>query len=49
MKDSVLEGKQYSTWNYYTSLNTDEEKAEELHNRITNQKIILRLWMELNY
>ena len=38
MKDSVLKGKQYSTWNYYNRLN-DEGKFEELHNRIINQKV----------
>ena len=37
MKDSVLKGKQYSTWNYYNGLNK-EGKIKELHNRITNQK-----------
>jgi len=38
MKDSVLKGKQYSTWNYYNSLNK-EAKIKELHNRTSNQKI----------
>jgi len=38
MKDSVLKGKQYSTWNYYNSLNK-EGKFQELLNRITNQKV----------
>jgi len=37
MKDSVLKGKQYSTWNYYNNLITDEEKYEELYNRVHNQ------------
>jgi hypothetical protein len=36
MQDSVLKGKQYSTWNYYNRLDK-EEKLEELHNRIANQ------------
>jgi len=39
MEDSVLKGKQYSTWNYYNQLSTEEEKTEELFNRISNQKI----------
>ena len=38
MKDSVLKGKQYSTWNYYNSLNK-EGKFQELLNRISNQKV----------
>tara|TARA_R100001509_G_scaffold150151_1_gene108870 strand:- start:448 stop:1263 length:816 start_codon:yes stop_codon:yes gene_type:complete len=38
MKDSVLKGKQYSTWNYFNRLD-NEGKFEELHNRITNQKV----------
>jgi len=38
MKDSVLKGKQYSTWNYYNSLNK-EGKFQELLNRITHQKV----------
>ena len=38
MKDSVLKGKQYSTWNYFNRLDK-EGKFEELHNRITNQKV----------
>ena len=37
MKDSVLKGKQYSTWNYYNTLGT-EGQFKELNNRITNQK-----------
>jgi hypothetical protein len=37
MKDSVLKGKQYSTWNYYNTLDT-EGQFRELTNRITNQK-----------
>ena len=37
MKDSVLNGKQYSTWNYFNRLDT-EGQLEELYNRITNQK-----------
>ena len=43
MKDSVLKGKQYSTWNYYNRLN-DEGKFEELHNRIINHGNIAHLW-----
>tara|TARA_R110000744_G_scaffold210881_1_gene329981 strand:+ start:447 stop:1238 length:792 start_codon:yes stop_codon:yes gene_type:complete len=39
MKDSVLKGKQYSTWNYYNTLGTQEKKYEELNNRISNQKV----------
>ena len=40
MVDSVLKGKQYSTWNYYTKkLKTKEEKFEELLNRTSNQKV----------
>ena len=40
MKDSVLKGKQYSTWNYYTKkLKTKEEKFVELLNRTSNQKV----------
>ena len=38
MKDSVLKGKQYSTWNYYNTLGT-EGQLEELNNRISNQKV----------
>jgi len=38
MKDSVLKGKQYSTWNYFNRLD-EEGQFKELHNRITNQKI----------
>ena len=38
MKDSVLKGKQYSTWNYFNRLDK-ENKFEELYNRITNQKV----------
>ena len=37
MKDSVLKGKQYSTWNYFNRLN-EEQQLQELYNRITNQK-----------
>ena len=37
MKDSVLKGKQYSTWNYFNKLN-EEQQLQELYNRITNQK-----------
>jgi len=37
MKDSVLKGKQYSTWNYFNRLDK-EGQYEELHNRIANQK-----------
>ena len=39
MKDSVLKGKQYSTWNYYNRLGTQEKKYEELNNRTSNQKV----------
>ena len=38
MKDSVLKGKQYSTWNYYNTLDT-EGQFKELTNRISNQKL----------
>jgi len=36
MKESVLKGKQYSTWDYYNRLDT-EGKFKELTNRISNQ------------
>ena len=36
MKDSVLEGKQYSTWNYYNTLDK-KGQFEELYNRVHNQ------------
>lgn len=39
MKDSVLNGKQYSTWDYYNGLGTEEKKFKELNNRISNQKV----------
>ena len=37
MQDMVLLPKQYSTWDYYNSLN-DQEKETELFNRVANQK-----------
>jgi len=37
MKESVLKGKQYSTWNYFNRLD-EEGQFEELYNRISNQK-----------
>ena len=36
MKDSVLKGKQYSTWNYYNGLDK-KGQFEELYNRVHNQ------------